>query len=150
MLLHSSKTRRNRCLQCVLRTRSRSLLNRGVFCAQKRSQQAAQAAQRPVNSVQQSGLFQDLAAAQGRLNDSDVSWKAFLGWALFAGVTFGSFIQVMHNNPNLPVRITNKCCNAMSSCSNIVMCQAIMTGLLYQFKCYQIISLLSNQITSTS
>lgn len=74
-----------------------------VTSAQGRGQQAANAAKKPVKAAQQTSLFQGLAQAQGQLNDSDVSWNTFLGVCLVAGVTFGSFIQVTHNNPNLPV-----------------------------------------------
>ncbi len=68
-----------------------------------RGEQAARAAKKPVKAAEQTSLFQGLAAAQGQLNDSSVSWTKFLGLALLAGVTFGSLIQVSHNNPNLPV-----------------------------------------------
>ncbi|KAL3147371.1 hypothetical protein ABBQ32_002851 [Trebouxia sp. C0010 RCD-2024] len=74
-----------------------------VTRAQGRGQQAANAAKKPVKAAQQTSLFQGLAEAQSQLNDSNVSWKTFLGLSLLAGVTFGSFIQVSHNNPNLPV-----------------------------------------------
>lgn len=78
-----------------------------VAQAMRRTDQAAEAAKRPVKAAQQTGLLQGLAAAQGRLNDSNVSWTTFLGLALLAGVTFGSVIQVSHNNPNLPVRLSH-------------------------------------------
>lgn len=78
-----------------------------VTNAQGRGQQAANAAKKPVKAAQQTSLFQGLAQAQGQLNDSNVSWTTFLGLALLAGVTFGSVIQVSHNNPNLPV---SRCC----------------------------------------
>lgn len=82
----------------------RSAMKHGPVQAQRPSKKAANLAKKPAKAVKQTSLFQGLAAAQGRLNDSEVSWAAFLGWGLFAGVTFGSFIQVAHNNPNLPVR----------------------------------------------
>ena len=77
-----------------------------VTNAQGRGQQAANAAKKPVKAAQQTSIFQGLAQAQGQLNDSNVSWTTFLGLALLAGVTFGSVIQVSHNNPNLPVSRT--------------------------------------------
>ena len=85
------------------RSRQSPQLRPQVTRAQGRGDQAAQAAKKPVKAAQQTGLFQGLAAAQGRLNDSNVSWTTFLGLGLLAGVTFGSVIQISHNNPNLPV-----------------------------------------------
>jgi len=80
--------------------------------AQGRGEQAARAAKKPVKAVEQTSLFQGLAEAQGQLNASNVSWTTFLGLALLAGVTFGSFIQVSHNNPNLPVSAPTCSCSS--------------------------------------
>ena len=84
--------------------------------AQQRSQKAANVAKKPVKAVKQTSLFQGLADAQGRLNGSEVSWAAFLGWGLVAGVTFGSFIQISHNNPNLPVWACSLQCKHIAIC----------------------------------
>ena len=100
---------RVKCVACpaaqgqLCRPRQSAHFRPQVTRAQGRGDQAAQAAKKPVKAAQQTGLFQGLAAAQGRLNDSNVSWTTFLGLGLLAGVTFGSVIQISHNNPNLPV-----------------------------------------------
>jgi len=83
-----------------------------VVRAQGRGEQAARASKKPVKAVEQTSLFQGLAEAQGQLNASNMSWTTFLGLALLAGVTFGSFIQVSHNNPNLPVSASTCCCSS--------------------------------------
>jgi len=56
------------------------------------------------DSVQQTGIWQRLATAQQNLNQRDqVSWSKVLGVSLFTGVTFGTFVQVSHNNGFLPM-----------------------------------------------
>jgi hypothetical protein len=56
------------------------------------------------NAVQQQGWWQRISEAQQKLNQRDqVSWTKVLGWSLFTGVTWGTFVQVSHNNGFLPV-----------------------------------------------
>lgn len=93
------------CFQHKLCTRQSPRLSLVSTRAQGRGEQAARAAKKPLKAAEQTSLFQGLANAQGSLNDSNVSWTTFLGLSLLAGVTFASFIQVSHNNPNLPVSI---------------------------------------------
>ncbi|DBB05397.1 hypothetical protein WJX82_006207 [Trebouxia sp. C0006] len=100
-VLHPLRTQQLQCFKH--RAYSAQLSKPSVVRAQGRGEQAARAAKKPVKAVEQTSLFQGLAEAQGQLNASNVSWTTFLGLALLAGVTFGSFIQVSHNNPNLPV-----------------------------------------------
>jgi hypothetical protein len=65
-------------------------------------QQVKQKASQAKSATQETGFVQRLSTAQEDVNSRVTSWKRLLVTGLAVGVTFGSFIQISHNNGYLP------------------------------------------------